>query len=249
MQQTKPFNLEHAKAGAPYACRNGSPATILKWDAKGSEFTLIGFVDRDGVGNDIPESWMAEGFVRATRERRNHDLVMLPLGEIDGKPVFVGDEVETNAFGDGWKRVTVCPSDNGFFTCRWPAPAKQYPVTALSGDELVKIYNDVNDTSEAGLVRTVNEALRHAIDNGQVIAASPAIQTLARAFDLASIDQIKGATEAIEAAMPERRAARDMAIARAVRNKAMGTVSSESQPYGLMQIMDLAAIIASVKDQ
>ncbi len=31
---TRTFNLEHARAGAPFCCANGEAVEILKWDRK-----------------------------------------------------------------------------------------------------------------------------------------------------------------------------------------------------------------------
>ena len=85
---TRPFCLADAKAGAPYCCRDGSAVQVFKWDCRGRA-VLAGIVSAwDG---DHSALWSDGGDEVDFTE---YDLVMLPLGYIDGKPVFVGDRLE-----------------------------------------------------------------------------------------------------------------------------------------------------------
>jgi hypothetical protein len=220
-KDTRPFCLADAKAGAPYACRDGSKAEVLKWDAQGGPFNLIGYTRHNG--SEVPESWTKLGCASARGESRA-DLVMLPLGYLDGKPVFVGDKI-INAYGF---EVAVPVHSRDFDGCRWPAPAKQYPVTGMSEPELQDAVS-IPDQSVLGRARNIaNAALRHAIDSGQLPTKE-------------AYDQLRADLLAAEA----RNAARDMAIAEAVRNACAGTIG---YPNPLMQLIsiDLAAIIAKV---
>lgn len=109
MNQTKPFNLEHASAGAPYASADGESATILKWDGR-SEYPLIGVHGEA----DEPASWTAQG-EHLAGSASGADLVMTPLGHIDGKPVFVGDLIVTGSW-----QMRACPKQLITERCRWP---------------------------------------------------------------------------------------------------------------------------------
>lgn len=95
-------------------------------------------------------------------------------------------------------------------------PAKVYPVTQMTEVELSKA-NDLH----YGCSRTVaNAALRHAIDAGQVVSINEV---------LAEVDRVIGV----------RRAARDMAIGKAV--------LADFRANGIYIDADLAEIIAQVK--
>jgi hypothetical protein len=227
MKETKPFNLEHAKAGAPYACISGSTAVILKWDAVNEKFPLIGYVTE--YNSDYIESWGADG-IADFASAQGRDLVMTPLGHIDGKPVFVGDKV-VNQHG---VECSVVAHDRGFSDCRWPAPAKQYPVTKISAFDLHVEYVKALGGVDEGHAAVANAALRHAIDNGQVV----------------TIDDYRAVCSLHDKAFNDR-AARDMAIAETVQQKAFDAVRNATQGFECMNInsLNLAAIIASVKDQ
>lgn len=224
---TKAFDVEHAKAGAPYCCAGGAPAEILHYGAG----KLIGMTKASN-GEAFAAEWKLFGKYEIPGHQGALDLVMLPLGLIDGKPVFVGDKIVApsgNAYLLG-------PTDTNLTGCRWPAPAKVYPETKMTEDELVIA---ANDGRFSGLTpppfhvvadRIANAAIRHAIDAGQVML-------------IADAERLIQANEDIDRRSRERR---DMAIARAVADKVQYTqyVSSKN---GSAPDEELQRIIAGVK--
>lgn len=188
-QHTRPFNLEHARAGAPYSCRDGTEATILKFDGRHPVYPLTGIAGPD----DYMTCWTNAGKYEETPRDHKSDLVMTPLGYLDGKPVFVGDEI-VNAFGHKVK-MPAAPSGS-FDGCRWPAPEREYPQATITVKDLAKVtphnhhfdaewssdrYTSTLTYTIHGRCKTnlplqaiANAALRHAIDAGQVIDAEVA---------------------------------------------------------------------------
>lgn len=219
---TKPFDIISAKAGAPYCCASGDEATIIKWDGRQPGYPIIGITSNE----DIPCVWSAVGIGSYACDQ----LVMLPLGMIDGKPVFVGDKYLGHA-------DTECVAGPGMSSdwsgCKWPAPARAYPVTQMTGGQLRSRYNEEmgGPVSEV-MIRVANAALRHACDAGQVVDLGYHTEEMSRSF-------LMGADTA-----HERGDARDMAIALAVWNACRRKLLPESER---MQDINLAAIIARVK--
>lgn len=165
---SKPFNVLDAKAGAPYCCRNGEEAIILKWDGRRFNEPLVGCIGTD----DIPASWGNDGrHVPDEPCPRPRDLVMLPVGMCQSKPVFMGDELVTR-FGEKFvvetKHIGDLDEEN-----TWPAPAPAYPVTLMTDGDLVSNYYGGGPVSHEqeyqAWHRIANAALRHAIDAGQVV--------------------------------------------------------------------------------
>ena len=259
----KPFNMEHARAGAPFCCRDGEPATVLKWDGRG-DYSLIGMFG----ANDLAASWTDVGCF-SIHDQDAIDLVMLPLGFIDGKPVWVGDEIETKSFSatGAWEPVKVCPGDHGFTTCRWPAPAPVYPETLLTLRdagafcdrhkanvqvicEPIHVFEEMQPGTLKMTVQVrdgdpftaiANFALRHAIDAGQVVLPNGdgMAAELVRAQDACAETR----------KMLSREAARDLAIALAVQNACVSRcepIAGRAQLMRAIGSIDLNAIIAGV---
>lgn len=216
---SRPFNLEHARAGAPFGCRDGRVATILKWDGRRPGEPLIGYQGED----DIPASWAVDGAY--SREHESHlDLLSLPLGMLDGKPVFTGDAIEDDGPA-GWVLGVAYVHNRNFTNCRWPALVKAYPETLMADAQLECAAGTGMWVHSSKLRDIANAALRHAVDAGQLIE-------------------------------PGDRAARDMAVAVAVRNMAQsarpvarGYDLSEdaSELAARIAQLDLAVIIAAIK--
>lgn len=155
---TRPFNVEHAKAGAPYAMRNGVEVTILKWNGKRNGAELVGIYG----DYDSPSYWPIDGH----GSFGVYDLVMTPLGYVEGKPVFTGDILIS-----GGDEIEISPQERVFDFMRWPDPKPNYPETNFTDFELSEIYNPDN-LQFVGLFNAVrriaNAAIKRAIDDGQV---------------------------------------------------------------------------------
>jgi hypothetical protein len=238
-QDTRPFNLEHARAGAPIACANGEKVEILKWDRK-HDLCIIGL----GRDDTAIRQWRADGSYLDPHSKA-FTLVMTPLGHIDGKPVFTGDEIELKCMAkpDEWKRVKAEPgwagtwNDDGSLA-RWPAPAKQYPQCQMDYLDLTQAALQTNSTptmlTGSQALAIANAALRHAVDVGQVIPLDQHVREIGEAIsEQGRVD----------------RAARDMAIATAVLCAVKTVINSYST--GCLHYVDgkidLPAIIAKVK--
>ncbi len=232
---SKEFSIQDAKAGAPYCMRSGEAVEILKWNSA-NEQSLIGIIGP----SDTIQRWFVSGQWGLARSSHN-DLVMLPLGMIDGKPVFVGDEFEELQRGSKWAKGRATPDHAGvsFSNCRWPATARIYPVTTISPDYLRAEYNsEMGGLVDDALRRTANLAIKHAIDSKQVITAD---EHKAEIADLHS----KWVAQITE--MNGKRAARDMAVAKAVRLACLNCFHMAAAPAAThIKNIDLGVIIASV---
>jgi hypothetical protein len=105
-------------------------------------------------------------------------------------------------------------------------PEKVYPQTTLNGNELERIYQQKNMGRSGGFMAIANAAIRRACDSGQVV--------LREEFDRAVGD----------------RAARDMAVAIAVRNTCREIAAKHQMRTGVIEDIkriDLFAIIDEVK--
>ncbi|MCY0910908.1 hypothetical protein [Massilia antarctica] len=226
-EHTRPFSLEHARAGAPYRCRDTQEATVYKWDGRDTKYPLVGCIG----ANDQPVSWRANG-QRAGGVECTLDLVMTPLGFIDGKPVFVGDvliDPSGTPFVPG-------PSNSGHLAgCIWPASAPVYPETSVSYQELSLVALNANSTplyaSASQLHAIANAAIRRVIDDGQVV----------RKDDHEAALNYLG--EHLRGIAIQRDDLRDLAIAEAVHR---AHVNGQYSIPGAWDI-DLAALIATVK--
>lgn len=260
--QHRPFNLEHARDGAPIATRIGSKAEILKWDMRGGDCPLLGFVD-NGDGGEQSARWNLDGDV-AGNFGRGCSLVMTPLGYIDGKPVFVGDEL---VHDHGTFTATPTARQCDFTGLRWPAPAKVYPTTNMTFYELMIAHNAQLDGKPNEFARSIravaNAALRHAVDAGQVIESEKARQLVQVCGPgwVSRVDHLEVKNDTIVAHIgwtdcaPADRSARDMAIAEAVRASAISQFDAAVNCLAFLKAthvakqigaLDLAAIIAGV---
>ena len=114
----KEFNVEHAQAGAPYCQRNGLEARVRIWDGNHKVYPLMG-AKTCASGTEIPSSWSIEGKFHNSEMMHVDDLVMLPLGYCQEKPVFVGDEL----INGGGRAFTVEAKTQIFPSHRWPRTA------------------------------------------------------------------------------------------------------------------------------
>jgi hypothetical protein len=157
-EHTKPFDLEAAKAGAPYCCRDGQAATILKWDGRSADYPLIGVYTE----HDDTNSWTMAGGEFNSGSASDCDLVMIPLGMCEGKPVWWGDKLL-----DGRGDEFTAPADNpglDWSVCTWPKPAPQYPQTRMTNMELSSIFADSGFST-----RVADAVIARAIEDGDVV--------------------------------------------------------------------------------
>lgn len=256
---SKPFNLEHARAGAPIANRYGSEAFFVAHvpEAVPQSRVIIRFKSGE-IGNRRENGKHYEG-----GEQVPGDLVMLPLGLIDGKPVFVGDEFLWPVSGD-LRKASPDMAGGDWARCSWPAPAKVYP-TSVMHESLLRQAFDTPPTlgSEmllSALQRVADAAIRFSIDAGQVAPVSEAKPGLRphNPYTGALRDPRDIETDPMGVLVRhpdeplrgiEGRAARDMAIAEAVRNAAyVGAMNCQSGHEGtVIRQLDLDIIVATIK--
>jgi hypothetical protein len=221
LKDTRPFNLADAKAGAPYSYTDGEKAEIIKWNRP----VEVSLVCLRGESQHVTEHYKSG----AAYHLSVPDLVMTPVGYIDGRPVFVGDEYEF----EGRRYCAVPDGEGGFEGCRWPEPAKRYPTFACDLDRLRAAYNSVLGSTVNGALECVaNAALHHAIDSHQVVP----------------LDQHREISEAIAGERSANRTARDMALV----NATIATIKTIINGYStdclhyLDGKIDAAKIIAKV---
>ena len=154
----RPFNIEHAKAGAPYCTIRGHEATISKWDGRQVNRPLVGF----SGPKDEAITWAVSGEGPYPADQ----LVMLPLGFIDDRPVFTDDELAARSTG---VIVKAEPTFRAFDAFAWPEPSKRYPESLMTDIELLESAG--HDNREP-LRILANAVLRHAIECGQVVLPS-----------------------------------------------------------------------------
>lgn len=161
-EHTKPFHFDHAKAGAPYGTATGMPVEILKWDMQGNVHSILAIVgDRQECAR----------YTRLGTNGSYADLVMLPLGMVEGKPVFVGDQLQNSKDGTiqearrHWGVELIDWSE-----WNWPKLAKEYPKTRMSQAALSGAMNSSPRGMAIGhcLECVVNNAIARAIDDGDV---------------------------------------------------------------------------------
>lgn len=125
-EDTRPFNLEHARAGAPICMRNGDPVTILKWDMKNT-FPIVGVISEEG--KEWTVTWCRDGSYSKNEEGElPKDLVMLPNGYVDGKPVYVGDTLICASAGAQHEYSFIVGPDmiDRFLGCKWPESETEF---------------------------------------------------------------------------------------------------------------------------
>ncbi|HEX8610208.1 MAG TPA: hypothetical protein VF800_02885 [Telluria sp.] len=229
-EHTRPFSIEHARAGAPFCCVNGETVEILTWDRK-HVLSIIGI-----IGNSTQEvmGWNAGGTNGAHDDTH---LVMTPLDIIDGKPVFVGDTLVTPT-GMEWVATSMCRSETSLYDCYWPSPAPVYPESQMDWGEAMAAIDASGrrgclTITETQVKAVADAALRHAIDVGQVVRKDDHLIAIA--------DAHRAGHEAYRTEYAV--AARELAIAEAVHRAHVNGYYSIPGASDL----DLVALIATVK--
>lgn len=168
----KPFNIEHAKTGSPYCCRNGEEATILKFGIRDKDYPLVGIRGSE----DVLETWRLDGHSLYDTPHK-HDLVMVPLGFIDGKPVFVGDEYLGHA---DCKCIAGAHLKSDFSGCKWPPAAPKWPQTTMTDGALEVAHLSVLGAS-AGRRAIANATIAHECSTGALVPADKVREIEAKA--------------------------------------------------------------------
>ena len=217
-QFSKPFDIEAAKQGAPYCCRNGEEAVVAKWDRRVLRYVLAGYCDT----SDTPRTWTNNGCYSEVVDHE-YDLVMLPLGMIDGKPVFAGDQIMDCST---LVHASATPGDHDFKYCEWPVSAPKWPETTMTDANLVSEYFGGGPVSHAqeyeAWRRVANASIIHACESGAVVTAEAADNIRKEAY----ADGQASAVTHEEAV----RAERDMNIAQAAIDNMMYRIEC----YGVM---------------
>ena len=142
-----------------------------------------------------------------------------------------GAEIEYLTTGGFWSAATSPIWDESRqYRIKPEPPAKSYPVTGMTGQDYAAALccSIVMDAHKCE--RIANAALRHAIDSGQV------------AYPVVTVQYFGSMEEAVK-----RNAARDLAIAEAVREVCQESIFDRWTDDDFAK-MNLAAIIATVKD-
>lgn len=240
-EHTRPFSIAHAKATAPYCCRDGHEATVSKFNGRDPSYPLVGYLGE----HDMPTKWTAEGFYVLGDGASNLDLVMTPLGYVEGKPFFVGDEI----VGTSGQKFIAEPRDwrGDIDTWRWPKPARQFPITQMSDGDICSAFLGGGPVVGAyeellGYRRIANVVLRHAVESGQVVVTAEVPDLIKLSKDGQHIEKMRSDIRIS--------AARDMAVAEAVKSvceKIIHDPFYQDQCKRDLGSIDLAAIIAKVQ--
>src|SRR5882672_2577799 len=157
MEHFKPFNIEHAKAGAPCKCYDGTFTEIIYWTALTQNFPIVALLGKE-------QSLMRYREDGTSSFPTSSYLVMTPIAFIEKKPVYWDDKIVTQ-FGITIQAHIWFSQKESFEFCTWPVT---YPKSQISDDELYEIW--VASPLLTDSLRAVADAvLRHAIKSGQVI--------------------------------------------------------------------------------
>ena len=161
-KEFRPFNLEQAKAGAPYGCMNEEyKAKILHY----SYDYMIGMYGYKDFSVDVDGArWDIKGIMRASKTTGAYDLVMIPLFLCQRKPVYMGDTLyDAN---DSPFQVELSHTQSMIDGCSWEAPRVKVE-TRMTHDQLGAAWNDGCNTLRA----VANAAISRAIEDGDVVAS------------------------------------------------------------------------------
>lgn len=153
----KAFNAEYAKNGAPYKTRDGEDAVVTKWDGGYKPSPILGYSGNTHMSNQWNE--LGVSYFRDAKR----DLVMVPLGFMEGDPVYAGDTI-----GSGKVILRADPKMRDFSAFHWPAPGEVAASVAnlLFEHNLASVYKmlGVNEYTEAldeiGGLQTAASALK-----------------------------------------------------------------------------------------
>ncbi len=92
----RPFDFEQAKQGAPIGRGDGLPIRVLCWDRLAYSPNIFNLVTLVKSSSDFESVVLYNHRGCASTQQSLVDLVMLPLDYVEGKPVYIGDELEYN---------------------------------------------------------------------------------------------------------------------------------------------------------
>lgn len=154
----RPFNYDHAKAGAPISNLGGGVPVILTFTRQGPRGQKFPILVEDITGATVTYDLLGR---RSGSTTWNQDdpwkLVMRPLAYVDGSPVFVGDELQIIVTGNTYYASIGDIGFDIFNQCTWP---KKYPETRMSDAELFAVSKDMRSFA--------NAVIRRAVDDGDV---------------------------------------------------------------------------------
>lgn len=231
---SKPFDIDSAKNGAPFSQSNGDEAQIFIWDLFGP-FPIAGKA-RGWDNNWSVVAWSSDGRVDTARMGEAVSLIMTPLGMIDGKPVFCGDEFLLPVSNE-LRKASPDMAGGDWSKCAWPVPAPKWPETAMSGSELVATWNGTPGYDDE-FKAVANAAIAHACESGAVVTAEAADKIRKEAYADGQASAFKHEETA--------RSDRDMAIAEAIRSKCW-QLSDIGDGALLITKYDISTVIATVK--
>lgn len=164
-RETRPYSHADATQGAPYGARSEEyDAMVLH--AEGTQ--LLGATRKKG-GSWLPTEWTRDGMVRSEPAEHPRDVVMLPLGMVEGKPFFVGDRI----VGNTGESFIAEPSDMGgtHKTWKWPKPAQNWPKSSMTADQLKRAFHAATPESRKGWCGIADIAIAHECEAGTLIPA------------------------------------------------------------------------------
>jgi hypothetical protein len=186
----RPFDAKQYLVGAPVGCRMPSlTPEILKIAEDG---WMYGIIHRVGTRPAAME-WAPNGKVNNATADGPHDLVMIPLFLIDGKPVFVGDEIQGG--GEVVKAKAHFTTEAGMW--RWPSPKKEWPSTSMRSREIRDKFNAFASHGDMW-TSVANAVIAHECEAGNLVTDKQAshwiLDAAERAFN-AGLHSARSGTE------------------------------------------------------
>lgn len=133
---TRPFNLSHAKDGAPFCTTIGNEIDIYTFIGNFSRFPLIGQHNITGEAFN----WSNEGLCLQITQNSDYDLVMLPIGICEGLPVFIGDFLYPKRSDEGFSMSYWLDVDEEISEMSWKPFIEKEAIPVLTNIQLFEQY-------------------------------------------------------------------------------------------------------------
>lgn len=164
---TKEFSLEMAQQGHPLVTRDGREAKFIAYVADVIDSHKLLVQVNDEVVRYNPQGTNPHGIT-------HWDLFLAPLGHVEGKPVFAGD----NLINKCGSNVEACIADtqHWFDFCKWPS---KLPVveTRMTANEILL------NTGDNWWFKIANKAIERSIADGDVIPTSLFVEMACDAYN------------------------------------------------------------------